>query len=1051
MPFLGKINRMLALSALLALLLFAAPVSAQDAGTLTGVVTDVESGQPVVGAAVQVPAANRHAFTNVDGRYLLRDVPVGTQTVRVEILGYATIEQAVDVTTATTRADFELSAEALQLDALVVTGQQIERQVREVAYSVATIQGDELTEVREANFVDALAARTPGVDIISQSGDIGASTRIVIRGVSSLSGDNQPLFVVDGVPISNSNIVAGTSQDRLTGAVDVGNRGADLSADDIESVTVLRGAAAAALYGQRAKDGVILVTTKKGRSVGGHTITASTTLRTSDALVWPEFQNQYAQGTSGVYSSTSLNGWGPRIAGQEVEDINGEMVNLNAQPNNVENFFDNALLAIHSVSVSAASDEADFRLGVTYQDQAGLVPQSKLNRTSINVNTGYKLLPELNARLSGFYINTGSIGRAVSGSNDPNVLLPLVYGLPRTFNIDALKDYKDELGNQKTVGTFSNNPYWVVNENPFENEVDRVFGSASVDYSPLDWMTVTGRFGLDSYTEDRRAISAIGTVGRDDGAFSLDVIQERQLNYDLMTEMGTDLNEDFNLRTVLGVNWNWREREIQRNVASGLMVAGLYNFANANSSTPTNSYWERKLYGIFADATLGYRDYLFLNVTGRNDWSSTLPEANNSFFYPSVNVSFIPTDAFNIAGDVLSYMKVRANWAQVGSDEDPYQLDFRYFPSSQIWGQYATHNAFPFGGRTGFEATNTIPPSNLKPQNQTSYEVGTEVQLFNGRAGFDLTYYDVRTEDQIISIPIPQTTGFSQNRTNIGEVSNEGIELAVNLTPLRMRDFSWRVDANYTTNKNRVVSLAPGVEELNIASGFNSLQVKAVPGQSLGLYGPGFLRNDAGQILIDPNTGLRQEGEIIRLGSIDPDFKIGVSNTLSFGPVTGSFLIDWREGGSIFSNTVGMLRRNGLAEETAVNRDGTFIDEGVIQVVESGDTTYVPNDVPVQSMQAFWNRYSDSGIHEGNVFDASSARVREVRLDWTLPRRWLTGTPFGSLSVGVEGRNLWLFYKKVPHIDPDTGQFGSASNGQGIEWNVLPSTRSFGFNVEARF
>ena len=332
MPFLGKINRMLALSASLALLLFAAPVSAQDAGTLTGVVTDVESGQPVVGAAVQVPAANRHAFTNVDGRYLLRDVPVGTQTVRVEILGYATIEQAVDVTTATTRADFELSAEALQLDALVVTGQQIERQVREVAYSVATIQGDELTEVREANFVDALAARTPGVDIISQSGDIGASTRIVIRGVSSLSGDNQPLFVVDGVPISNSNIVAGTSQDRLTGAVDVGNRGADLSADDIESVTVLRGAAAAALYGQRAKDGVILVTTKKGRSVGGHTITASTTLRTSDALVWPEFQNQYAQGTSGVYSSTSLNGWGPRIAGQEVEDINGEMVNLNAQP-----------------------------------------------------------------------------------------------------------------------------------------------------------------------------------------------------------------------------------------------------------------------------------------------------------------------------------------------------------------------------------------------------------------------------------------------------------------------------------------------------------------------------------------------------------------------------------------------------------------------------------------------------------------------------------------------------------------------------------------------
>jgi hypothetical protein len=572
-----------------------------------------------------------------------------------------------------------------------------------------------------------------------------------------------------------------------------------------------------------------------------------------------------------------------------------------------------------------------------------------------------------------------------------------------------------------------------------------------VEWSPLEWLGLTGRFGLDSYTEDRRNISAVGTLGRADGGFSLDVIQERQLNYDLLAEMGRDINEDFNLRTVIGANWNWRERQIQRNNATGLMVPGLYNFANANSSNPQNSYNERKLYGIFADATVGYRDYLFLNVTGRNDWSSTLPEANNSFFYPSVNLSFIPTDAFDIAGDVLSYMKVRANWAQVGSDEDPYQLDFRYFPASNIFGQYGTTNTFPFGGRTGFVATNTIPPSDLKPQNQTSYEIGTEMQFFNGRAGFDITYYDVRTEDQIISIPVPRTTGFAANRTNIGEVSNEGIELAVNLSPYRTRDFSWRVDANYTTNENTVVSLAPGVDELVIQSGFNSLQVKAEPGKALGLYGPGFLRNDAGQILIDPNTGLRQEGPIVRLGDIDHDFKVGLSNTFTYGPVTGSFLIDWREGGSVFSNTVGTLRRQGLAEETVANREGTFIDEGVIRVIEGNDTTYRANDVPVQSMQAFWNRYADTGIHEGNIFDASNARIREVRLDWTLPRSWLTATPFGSLSVGVEGRNLWLFYKKIPHIDPDTGQFGSASNGQGIEWLVLPSTRSFGFNVEARF
>lgn len=1040
------------LGASLGLLLAAVPIAAQQTGTVVGVVTDDRTGQPLPGVTVEAVGLNLGVLTNVDGRYLLRSVPVGEQTIRVTQLGYGTVEETVTVTEgATAQLNVQLETQAIQLDAILVTGQQIEREEREIGYSVTSIDGESLSNVRETNFVDALAGKTPGVDILSQSGDIGASTRIVIRGVSSLSGDNQPLFVVDGVPISNSNIVSGTSQNRLTGAIDVGNRAADLSADDIESVTVLRGAAAAATYGQRAKDGVILITTKKGRSIGGNTITASTTMRWSSPLVMPSFQNEYAQGTDGVYTSTSLNGWGPRIAGQMVENIRGDSVSLQAYPDNIEQFFDNALVSIHNVSLSAANDQADFRLGVTYQDQAGIVPESQLERTSVNLNTGYELLPTLSARLSGFYINTGSRGRAVTGGNDPNVLLPLVYGLPRTFDTAELRDYKDELGDQRAIGSFSNNPYWVINENPFTNEVDRVFGSSTVEWSPLDWLAVTGRFGLDAYTEDRRAVTAQGTIGREDGAFSLDVIQERQLNYDLLTEVTRDLSPDISLRAVVGTNWNWRERQIQRNTSQNLLVRGLYNVANAESNTPANSYQERKLYGIFADATLGYRDYLFLNLTGRNDWSSTLPEQNNSFFYPSVNLSFIPTEAFQIDSDILSYLKVRANYAEVGSDEAPYQLDFRYFPSSQIWGQYATHNFFPFGGRAGFQATDVIPPTDLKPQRQVSYELGGEIQLFDARVGLDITYYDVRTRDQIISIPIPETTGFAANRTNIGEVSNKGIEAAVNLTPVRSRSLRWDINANFTTNENTVVSLAPGVEEINIQSAFSSLQVKAEPGESFGLYGPGFLRNDAGEIIIDSNTGLRQEGDIARLGDIDPDFRLALTNTLSFGPFTGSFLVDWRQGGHIFSNTVGYLRRNGLAEETMANRGGTFIDEGVIQVVNGADTTYVPNDVPVQSMQSFWQQYSSGSIHEGNVFDASNARLREVRLDWSIPRSWLAATPFGSATIGFEARNLWLFYKKVPHIDPEVGQFGSAANGQGIEWFVLPSTRSFGVNVQARF
>ena len=545
----------------------------------------------------------------------------------------------------------------------MVTAQQIERQAREIAYSVSRIEAEDLTAVRETNFVNSLAGRAPGVEVLTSSGDVGASTRIVIRGVSSLSGNNQPLFIVDGVPISNSNIIAGTSQDRLSGAIDVGNRGADLSADDIESVTVLKGAAAAALYGQRAKDGVILITTKQGRGVGGQTVSASMTLRVSSPLVLPDFQNEFAQGFAGSYQAASLNGWGPRIEGQEVENIRGETVTLRPFENNVRDFYEDAVLAINTFSVSAADERADFRLGVTYQDQAGIVPASDQQRTSVNVNTGYRVLPNLTARLSGFYVTTDSHGRAVAGGNDPNVLTSIVNGLPRTFDVNDLREYKDEAGVQRALDNFNNNPYWIANENAFQQDIERIFGNAQLVFSPVEWLTFTGRAGLDSYTEDRRNVNAVGTVGRENGLFTLDILQERQLNTDILAEATRDLNGDLHLRAVVGGNLNYRELSIQRNRASDLTVPGLYNFANAESNTPVNGSLERRLYGVFMDATLGYRDYLFLNVTGRNDWSSTLPQDNNSFFYPSVNVSFIATDAFNIVSDVLSFAKLRVNYA----------------------------------------------------------------------------------------------------------------------------------------------------------------------------------------------------------------------------------------------------------------------------------------------------------------------------------------------------------------------------------------------------
>jgi len=1018
-------------------------------GSLTGTVTDSRTGEELPGVNIYIPDIDRGAVTDLDGVYTIQSIPTGEYNVTASFIGYVRQELTLSISAGNNTVNIELRQDLVGLDEIVVTGQQIERQERSLAYSISTVTGEEVTKARETNFVDALAGKVPGVEVQSQSGNIGASTRITIRGISSLSGSNQPLFVVDGVPISNSNIVGNTSQDRLTGAVDVGNRGGDLNSDDIESVTVLKGAASAALYGQRAKDGVILITTKRGSAQTGQSVTVNSSVRTSSPLRLPDFQNEYAQGDNGKYDSNSLNGWGPPIAGQQVENIRGEEVTLQAYPDNVKDFYNSNLTAINSISFSNADEISDLRVAVTRTDQSGIVPNNTLDRTAITVNTGRNMTENFQVRLSGTYTDLSTTGRAVAGGNDPNVLTSLINTLPRTTDLNDLKNYKNEDGTQRALSSQTNNPYWIVNENPFENTIQRVFGNAQARYSPLDWLTFTARAGIDYYTEDRQRQNSVGTLGRDDGDFSLDIIQEEQINLDFLAEVVRDINEDVSFQGVVGYNLNTREQSVLRNTASTLDVPGLLNFANASSNNPSNFFSERRLFGVFADVTFGYRNYLFLNATGRNDWSSTLPADNNSFFYPSVNTSFVFTEAFDLAGDILSFGKIRANYAQVGSDEDPYQLDFRYFPVSDIFGQYGTGVNFPYGGRTGFNATATLPPQDLKPQLQKSFEVGAELQFFDGRFGLDFTYYDVRTEDQIISIPVPETTGFAFRRTNIGEVSNKGFELSVNINPIRTSSFNHVATVNFTSNQNVVESLAPGVEEIVIQSAFNGLQVRAEPGKPLGLYGPGFLRDeDSGELIINPDTGLIRTGGETRLGKIDPDYRLSLNNQFNYKGLNFSFLLDYRQGGVLFSETVGALRRAGVAEETLENRGGTFIIDGL---VENADGSYSQNTTPVQDVESFWNNYSSGNVHEGNTFSSTYVKLREVKIEYELPRRWIENTPLSSLTVGVEGRNLFLLYSEVPHIDPETGLFGSASNGQGIEWNVLPSTRSYGANIQLRF
>jgi len=1023
------------------MLVFVLYAWAQDR-TVSGKVTDAETGEALPGVNVLLKSSGQGVVTDIDGNYKI-SVPSDGGTLVFTFIGMKRIEKAIGSQSV---VDIQMSSDIQQLTEVVVTASSIERERKELGYSITSVAGDEVTKARDQNIVNSLAGRVPGVQITSSGGSVGSSSSILIRGASSLTGDNQPLFVVDGVPIFNSNISSGS---RITGTVDTGNRAGDINPDDVESISVLKSAAAAALYGQRAKNGAIIITTKRGKNGRGK-VSLNSSVRFDNALKLPDYQNTYAQGSLGKYDSESLNGWGPEINGQEVVNILEDTVTLQAFPDNVRDFYETGVTAINSISFSNGNETSDFRLGLTNLESSGITPNSNLTRNTIAINGGTKVTDKLTARTSLNYIRTTSLGRPAQGGNDPTILTSIVTTAPRTFDLSGeLSDYKNEDGTQKVFGNFTNNPYWVAFENPFETELDRIFGNVQLEYEIMPYLKLMGRAGIDTYDEYRRRIYVKGTVGRENGQFSEDIFKRSQLNTELFLTFDKDLSEDISLRALVGHNFNQITARNLGVFAQELTAEGVYSYGNAAATTPDNNYSQRRLYGVFSDVTLGFRDYLFLNLTARNDWSSTLPEESNSFFYPSANLSFVFTQAFDIANDILSFGKVRANIAQVGSDEAPYQLNFRYFPLTSIFGQYSTGNQFPYGGQTGYSATSVIPPTNLKPQIQTQYEIGGEFQFFNGRLGVDFTYYDIVTSDQIISIPVPESTGFTSRRINVGQTSNSGIELLVSGDILKSNDFTWNLTANFAQNKNVVDELAEGVEEIVIQSAFNGLQVRAVPGETLGLYGVGFARDSvSGQVIIDEETGLRQSGDQERFGNIYPDFTLGLQNTFTYKGLSIGALFDWRQGGVLFSQTVKSVRSAGVAIETAENREGVFIDNGVI---EQEDGSFVPNNVPVQSMQAFWQRYNEGSIIEGGVFDASYVKLREVSVNYSLPSKWFDSMPISSLSVGVEGRNLAILFSKIPHIDPETNLFGSGSNGAAVEWNNVPSVRSFGGNVRITF
>ncbi len=1035
---------------LFVLLLIASTVLAQDR-RITGKVTASEDGLPLPGVSVKVTGTNQGTQTDANGNFAL-NVPTSANTLEVSYIGF--LNQIVTLG-ARISINISLENDTKQLGEVIVTAVNISREARSLGYGASVLKSEDLTNARETNVLNSIAGKAAGVRINSTSGTLGGSAKIVIRGVNSLDG-NDVLFVIDGMTVSNGTASGGTTSNNI----DYGNRIGDLSSDDVESMTILKGAAATALYGSRAKDGAVIITTKRGKKGSTTAVVVNSSVRFDNPLVLPDFQNEYAQGNLGVYGLKYTNGWGPKIAdvqNTQFPDFLGNQVTLQAYPDNVKDYFQTGASYTNNVSFSGGGDNSDYRLSFTGVNETGIIPQTSLDRYNFSLNAGREFSKKLSSRFSGTYSRISSGGRPAQSSNNTNIITSSIYGLPRTIDIEKLKNnYQDPVtGNQIFLSTdkTGNNPYWIMNYNKSGNTVDRFVGSYSLNYKPLAWISISNNLGGDIYTEKRSSVTRKGTAGVINGKFSNYDLLYRQINNDFIVALEqNELVKDFKFKLLVGNNINERQSQSTTVDASDITIDQLYNYTNASTKTPTLGFSQRRLVGVYGNLSVSYKDFLFLDVTGRNDWSSTLPIENRSYFYPSVSGAFVFSELLRNKGfDWLSFGKLRGSYAEVGSDLDPYNLDFQFNPVSTIFLQYvdARTNIFPIGPiTTAFTGPRILPNADLVPQRQRSFEVGAEMRFLKSRVGFDFTYYNTETKDQLIPIDVAISTGYFAKYVNVGLISNKGIELAVTGTPVKMKDFAWDINLNYSRNKQIVEELTPELKQYSLASGWSGLQIKAQVGEPFGLYGTKFERAPGtDDFVINPNNGLKSVVANQRLGNIYPDWMLGINNSFSYKNFSLSGLVDIRQGGVFYSGTVSSLRANGLAIETGGDRT-PFVDKGV---VKSG-TTYIPNTKAVTSVQEYWINQAKTENTEGNIFDASFVKLREIRFAYTLPKElFKSNSVLKGAEFGIEGRNLWLIKSHVPHVDPESNFFGAGSVGEGVEFNSIPSTRSIGLNLRLSF
>jgi TonB-linked SusC/RagA family outer membrane protein len=1003
-------------------------------GIVTGRVVDAQTGAAMENVQISVVGADIGTITDMSGNYRITGVPAGEARIRAQSIGFTPVTRSVTVTTGgVARLDFELSQTALALEGIVVTALGIERAERELTTSVQSMSGDELVQAPEANLVSSLSGKVSGVHILS-SNTPGGSARMVIRGVSSLTGNNQPLFVLDGIPVSNAASTAGT---RGYNAIDYGNLIQDLNPNDIQSVTVLKGPNAAALYGSRAANGAVIITTKKGSTAQGMGITARMDVTFENPLKLPEYQNKYGQGTGGTYYASYDESWGPRMdTGELIEQAlwDYEPMPFTSHPNNVRDFFELGTNVNTTVSMATGNEQANVRLSVGRVDHDGMLPGFAQERTTATLAGGAQLTERLRANASLQYMNADTDNRPSQGYGEDNAMWQFVW-FGRQVDIDMLRNKRvNEDGSQYNWNTrWNNNPYWTQFEDWNKDDRDRFIGSGSVTYAFTPWLDLLLRGGTDVVSEHRKDVYRGGSksISSSTGAFSEDAISRHETNLDFLLSAQWPGLEGMTLSGAFGGSRRDNQYRSMGVWINDLVIPQLYDTGNSAVTPSTSDYREQtRVNSLYGSASFGYRDVWFVDATARNDWSSTLPEGNNSYFYPSLSTSLIVSDLVALPG--VSYAKLRLGWAQVGNDAAAYQLVDPYLSDQ------------PFDGRPRFTASNRLRNANLKPEQTESWEIGAELRVLNDRLGFDVTYYNAETSNQIVPVEVTPLLGFTSKMMNAGTISNKGIELLVDAIPVELENgFRWETGLTYSNNTNEVVELAAGLETL-VLDTYYGVNVEARVGEPYGeMYGRLFARDSDGNIVVGSNgrplnSSSNPNGS---LGNYNPDWTWGFRNDFSYGPFSAHVLLDGQQGGTVYSMTARYGERSGVLIETLEGRENSYEDGLVVDGVKvvNGDT--VPNDI-VTDARSYWRGLS--GISEAHAYDATYVKLREVRLGFQVPQAWTSRLGLSEARVALVGRNLVL-WTDVPHIDPETAF--NAGNVQGFEYAQAPTARTFGFSV----